>query len=372
MADNVAITAGSGTTIATDDVSGVQFQKVKLDVGGDGATVPAVGTAGGALYVNLRNNSAAEVGVDAAPIRTSPATGAAVQPVSDNSGSLTVDDGSGSLTVDAPATTPVFVRLSSGSAAVDALPVTDNGSTLSVDDGSGSLTVDGTVTANQGTAASLANAWAAKLTDGTSSVGVSTVASEKALKVDIIQSVGVPALADKAAFTEGSGLIGVAAGVYNDTISSDPTEDHAAALRLTVKRGLHANLRDNDGNELGTGTSPITVTRKGGGEVRVSTQLALTASQTGVTIVTPTSGKKFGVRKIILVASVAGVLTLFDQTNSASTIIFKGTLPAGVTILDFDEPFISDTVDNILKYTSGTGLVAEITVHGFDADSGLA
>ena len=30
MADNVAITAGSGTDIATDDVSGVHFQRVKL------------------------------------------------------------------------------------------------------------------------------------------------------------------------------------------------------------------------------------------------------------------------------------------------------------------------------------------------------
>lgn len=37
MADNVAITAGSGTSIATDDVSGVHYQRVKLDVGGDGA-----------------------------------------------------------------------------------------------------------------------------------------------------------------------------------------------------------------------------------------------------------------------------------------------------------------------------------------------
>ena len=35
MADNVAITAGSGTNIAADDVSSVFYQKVKLDVGGD-------------------------------------------------------------------------------------------------------------------------------------------------------------------------------------------------------------------------------------------------------------------------------------------------------------------------------------------------
>ncbi len=41
MADNVAITPGTGATIATDDVSGIQFQKVKIDWGGDGATSPA-------------------------------------------------------------------------------------------------------------------------------------------------------------------------------------------------------------------------------------------------------------------------------------------------------------------------------------------
>jgi len=45
MADNVAITAGSGTSIAADDVSSVFYQKVKLDVGGDGATLPVSATA---------------------------------------------------------------------------------------------------------------------------------------------------------------------------------------------------------------------------------------------------------------------------------------------------------------------------------------
>lgn len=37
MADNVAITAGSGTTIATDDIgSGVQAQRIKVVLGADG------------------------------------------------------------------------------------------------------------------------------------------------------------------------------------------------------------------------------------------------------------------------------------------------------------------------------------------------
>lgn len=36
MADNVPITAGTGTTIASDDVGSVQYQRVKVTLGGDG------------------------------------------------------------------------------------------------------------------------------------------------------------------------------------------------------------------------------------------------------------------------------------------------------------------------------------------------
>jgi hypothetical protein len=46
MADNVAITAGSGTSIATDDIGGVQYQRVKLGLGADGTAVDAVAGAG--------------------------------------------------------------------------------------------------------------------------------------------------------------------------------------------------------------------------------------------------------------------------------------------------------------------------------------
>lgn len=46
MADNIAITAGSGTTIATDDISGVQYQRVKLALGSDGVANDAVAGAG--------------------------------------------------------------------------------------------------------------------------------------------------------------------------------------------------------------------------------------------------------------------------------------------------------------------------------------
>ncbi len=44
MADNVAITAGSGTSIATDDVGGVHVQRVKITTGADGTANDATAT----------------------------------------------------------------------------------------------------------------------------------------------------------------------------------------------------------------------------------------------------------------------------------------------------------------------------------------
>lgn len=51
MTDNVAVTAGSGTTLATDDVSGVHFQKVKLIDGTADSSVAIEASAGGELEV---------------------------------------------------------------------------------------------------------------------------------------------------------------------------------------------------------------------------------------------------------------------------------------------------------------------------------
>lgn len=53
MADNVPVTAGSGTNIATDDVSGVHYQRVKLDGGGDGAAAPILGDSANGLDVDV-------------------------------------------------------------------------------------------------------------------------------------------------------------------------------------------------------------------------------------------------------------------------------------------------------------------------------
>ncbi len=40
MADNLGITTGTSASVATDDVGGAHYQRIKLDVGGDGASLP--------------------------------------------------------------------------------------------------------------------------------------------------------------------------------------------------------------------------------------------------------------------------------------------------------------------------------------------
>lgn len=81
MADNTTLNAGSGgDVIASDDIAGVKYQRVKLSVGADGSAADAA--SGG--------------GVEAGSLRVTIA--------SDSTGVLSVDDNGGSLTVDGTVT----------------------------------------------------------------------------------------------------------------------------------------------------------------------------------------------------------------------------------------------------------------------------
>lgn len=191
MADNVTFqttvaTPPDGTVVAADDVSSVLYQRVKIDLGGDGAASPLVRgqqADANSIPVTLSTELAAvlaaiktavetidnivagsEAQVDivssalpsgAATAAKQPALGTAgsasadvitvqgiasmtalvvdgsgvTQPVSGTvtanagTGPFPVSDNAGSLTVDAPVGTPVFVRLSDGSSAIATLPV---------------------------------------------------------------------------------------------------------------------------------------------------------------------------------------------------------------------------------------------------------
>lgn len=121
MADNkttttTVSTVPSGTVIATDEIGGVDYQRVKLACGPDGTAtdVPVGG------------------GVEAAALRVTVA--------SDSTGVLSVDDNGASLTVDNAA-----LAVTGGGVEATALRVTiasDSTGVLSVDDNGGALTVD--------------------------------------------------------------------------------------------------------------------------------------------------------------------------------------------------------------------------------------
>lgn len=53
MADNVAITPGTGATIAADDIGGVLHQRVKLSLGADGSAADAPGDGTNGLDVDV-------------------------------------------------------------------------------------------------------------------------------------------------------------------------------------------------------------------------------------------------------------------------------------------------------------------------------
>lgn len=127
MADNINVTAGTGTTIAADDVAGVLYQRVKLAQGSDGSATDVSSAA--PLQVTLANTGAnsTPVVVDLGANNDVTVTGTVAVTQSGTWDEVGINDSGNSITVD------------------------DGGSSLSIDDNGSSITVDGTVTANAGT-----------------------------------------------------------------------------------------------------------------------------------------------------------------------------------------------------------------------------
>lgn len=123
MSDNVAITAGSGTTIAADDIGGVKFQRVKVTFGPDGTAADVDVASGKALPVQLRSSAGSdllageyETVAASATDQAMGATGATgdylagilVVPATTSPGAVSIKDGSGSaITIFTGGTTSV-------------------------------------------------------------------------------------------------------------------------------------------------------------------------------------------------------------------------------------------------------------------------
>jgi hypothetical protein len=95
MADNVDITPGAGATVATDEVGGRHFQRMKITDGAEGSTNHASVRADGTQEVSLSDISAALYAIletVTRPISQEPGTGRTRVSV-DNTPAVTVSSG---------------------------------------------------------------------------------------------------------------------------------------------------------------------------------------------------------------------------------------------------------------------------------------
>jgi len=106
------------------------------------------------------------------------------------------------------------------------------------------VSISGTVTANQGTPAVVGNAWFMKISDGVDTVGISTVGGSKALKVDVIQSVGsagstfgaaFPATGTAAGFSDGTDM--QSARVFDVDTGAGVQDVLGANIRISASGG---------------------------------------------------------------------------------------------------------------------------------------
>jgi hypothetical protein len=284
MSDNTTLDAGSGgDTIATDDIAGVKYQRVKISTGVDGSATDV--DVGG--------------GVEAAALRVTVASDSTgVLSVDDNGSTLSVDDGGGALTVDGTVavsgtvtvdlstnndvtvTSGAITETNSGAIKtsvelIDDAVYTDGSGTpskglavmgtdgtnpqivstnatghVNIADGGNTITVDGTVAATQsGTwtvqPGNTANTTAWKV--DASSVAVPITDNSGSLTVDNGGTFAVQdsqVVADNAGFTDGTTKVQPVGYIFDEVAGTALTENDAAAARIDSKRAQVGVIED--------------------------------------------------------------------------------------------------------------------------------
>jgi hypothetical protein len=122
-----------------------------------------------------------------------------------------------------------------------------------------------------------------------------------------------------------------------------------------------------------TGMTAVNVKSQEIGSTRVSKRVAITASQTGTAVWTPTSGWRFVLTLLWVSAKTAGDLEMFDATDSGNTVISPITTlnVGGGYIMQWaiERPYRSAAVNNVLKYTTGTVITGSIYVEGWEENA---
>lgn len=351
MADDLTFTttvatAPSGTVVATDEIGGKHYQRVKVTAGADGTATDV--TIGG--------------GVEAAALRVTIA--------SDSTGVLSVDDNGASLTVDNAA-----LSVTGGGVEASALRVTlanDSTGVLSVDDNGGSLTVDvgtalpagtnaiGKLAANSGvdigdvdvtsvtpgtTATALGKAEDAAHTTGDVGVMALTVRQNTAAALSGTDADYQPLITDTNGRLHVVNSAGVAGDVAHDAADSGNPVKAGAVARTTnptaVANGDRVNLSADDNGRL-------LVIPYGARDLVAHQHTEIASSSSETTIVTAAGANVFAdLVSLVLTNQTATAVVATIKDSTAGTTRMKIALAAnGGAVMTFPAPVVQATANN--------------------------
>lgn len=306
MADNTTITEGVGKVIASDEIAGVNYQRIKLIHGADGTNDGDVSSANPLPTADATVNTTL-----GSPAQTGEAASATA--------SLALEDGGNLADV-----------------------ATDTG-TIAED----TTSIDGKITA--------CNTGAVVLAAGTALVGKVGIDQETANANEVVVKSGTTAVTN-AGLTALNGVIN-SSKVDVNIASGNPTT-------ITATQSTGSNLKVEASN---AGTFATQNTDSVVGATFVVKTIDFTASATAQAVWTPAAGKKFVITDIIISTSAAGYLTLFDGTDNTTLRVAKFYLGANAgACKNYRKPYVSATADNVLKYTTGSVVAGSITVSGYE------
>jgi hypothetical protein len=330
MADNVPITPGSGKDIATDDVASVHYQKIKVDLGGDGVSSPLVrGQQTKANSIPVTHASDDTVAL---------ATGSKVQ----------LTDG----------TTDATVRNLAANDALNVAIVDGSGNHITSIGGTGgtSATDDADFTPLSTTGTPVMAVYESAPTSVTDNdMGIIGIDQNRRVKVSVDAS-----------------TLDVA---HDAADSGNPVKTGAKALSA-MPAAVAANDRANNVSDL-YGRQLVSHIDPG---MFVTKQVEATSTQTGTTIWDPTSGKKIAVTgyQIGTGGTTAALVTIWFGDNADVTftqgtdqVLFRGTLTPTATstpgvISNLASPVFCTTADRELHYTTSAGITIYITIYGYE------
>jgi len=363
MANNVGIATGTGATVATDQlVDESHVQLFKLLGGVEDGTERIGGDASFGLDVDvIRIASGLTIAVFAST----------ALPVTDNSGSLTVD---GSISI-VPGTTVAVIG--SGSFTVanggtfliqDSEKIADN---AGFTDGATKLTPVGyafdetagtSLTENDLAAARIDSkrAQVYTLEDATTRGQRATVQPTGALVTAIITGTTVSIVGDRS---------------HDDTDSGQPVKIGGKA-----QNAMPAAVANNDRAHIITDLYGRQLTSHIDPGMQIWKQVEGTTQATGSHIWLPTSGKKIAVTnyQIGTGGTTAGVMTIWfgaaaDATYTQGTdqVVFRGEFAPSSTarpgvVMPLSAPIFAATADHILRVTTSAGITFYVTCYGYE------